>query len=921
MRPLKLTVAGFGPYAGEQKLDFESLGQSGLYLITGDTGAGKTTIFDAITFALFGEASGEHRAPGMLRSKYALAEQMTYVELTFSYGDKSYTVKRNPAYERPKKSGNGTTTQTAEATLYYPDGSVVSGPRNVDKAIREIVGVTKEQFSQVCMISQGDFRRLLQANTEERQKIFRDIFNTGLYETLQWRLKDQLSQLRAQRAQANQSIRQYVDGMVCEEDSLLSPEVTKAKAGALPTAEIMTLLASLLEEDQAAQSTLDGALALLEEELNQVSARLLHARAYEKAKAELTQKQEQEKAQIQALEAAQTALIAAEATIPEQETLSRQITQLELRIPDYDELDEAVLALSRTETKLTDTRQLQEAAGQSKATLTDQITACKEEQKNLSGAEAEKEKLTGLRQQLTEKKSRFRSFCSGMDTLAAQRKLLAEKQRDYLAADAASSGFLREYEEKNRAFLAEQAGLLASTLTAGQPCPVCGSTEHPAPSPLSENAPTEEDVKKAKKEYEAAQKVTEKASLAAGNQQGIVTSTQKALEQELESLLPGIPLEEAYQAAQGCEQELAEEIRGMDEQLGLADKRIARRKPLELLIPKKEEALASAEAQLTSAREQLAALTAYREQLLQRIEQLRQKLSFPDKPAAERERTALRSKLTALKTAQTQAEAAVGQWKEKLAGTQAAMDQLRKQLAEGTQEDTAALEAGKLELMGEKAAITGKQKRLHTRISTNETARQNIAKRAAELEKLDSRHAWLEALSNTANGKVPEKEKIMLETYIQTTYFDRILQHANIRLQKMSGGQYDLKRRRAAGRVSQTGLELDIVDHINTTERSVNTLSGGEAFLASLALALGLSDEIQMSTGIRLDTLFVDEGFGSLDSESLSKAYHTLAGLTDGRRLVGIISHVAELKERIDKQIVVTKNKTGDSSAKIVLEG
>jgi exonuclease SbcC len=779
--------------------------------------------------------------------------------------------------------------------------------------------VTKEQFSQVCMISQGDFRRLLQANTEERQKIFRDIFNTGLYETLQWRLKDQLSQLRAQRAQANQSIRQYVDGMVCEEDSLLSPEVTKAKAGALPTAEIMTLLASLLEEDQAAQSTLDGALALLEEELNQVSARLLHARAYEKAKAELTQKQEQEKAQTQALEAAQTALIAAEATIPEQEKLSRQITQLELLIPDYDELDEAVLALSRTETKLTDTRQLQEAAGQSKATLTDQITACKEEQKNLSGAEAEKEKLTGLRQQLTEKKSRFRSFCSGMDTLAAQRKLLAEKQRDYLAADAASSGFLREYEEKNRAFLAEQAGLLASTLTAGQPCPVCGSTEHPAPSPLSENAPTEEDVKKAKKEYEAAQKVTEKSSLAAGNQQGIVTSTQKALEQELESLLPGIPLEEAYQAAQGCEQELAEEIRGMDEQLGLADKRIARRKALELLIPKKEEALASAEAQLTSAREQLAALTAYREQLLQRTEQLRQKLSFPDKPAAERERTALRSKLTALKTAQTQAEVAVGQWKEKLAGTQAAMDQLRKQLAEGTQEDTAALEAGKLERVGEQASITGKQKRLHTRISTNETARQNIAKRAAELEKLDSRHAWLEALSNTANGKVPEKEKIMLETYIQTTYFDRILQHANIRLQKMSGGQYDLKRRRAAGRVSQTGLELDIVDHINTTERSVNTLSGGEAFLASLALALGLSDEIQMSTGIRLDTLFVDEGFGSLDSESLSKAYHTLAGLTDGRRLVGIISHVAELKERIDKQIVVTKNKTGDSSAKIVL--
>ena len=160
----------------------------------------------------------------------------------------------------------------------------------------------------------------------------------------------------------------------------------------------------------------------------------------------------------------------------------------------------------------------------------------------------------------------------------------------------------------------------------------------------------------------------------------------------------------------------------------------------------------------------------------------------------------------------------------------------------------------------------------------------------------------------------------MLETYIQATYFDRILQRANLRLQKMTGGQYDLKRRRTASSMrGQSGLELDIVDHINATERSVNTLSGGEAFLASLALALGLSDEVQMSTGIRLDTLFVDEGFGSLDPESLNQAYHTLAGLTEGNRLVGIISHVAELKERIDKQIVVTKEKSGGSKAIITV--
>ena len=187
------------------------------------------------------------------------------------------------------------------------------------------------------------------------------------------------------------------------------------------------------------------------------------------------------------------------------------------------------------------------------------------------------------------------------------------------------------------------------------------------------------------------------------------------------------------------------------------------------------------------------------------------------------------------------------------------------------------------------------------------------------MEDLESRYAWMKALSDTANGNITGKDKIMLETYIQTTYFDRILERANVRLRKMSGGQYDLKRRAEAdNKKSQSGLELDIIDHINATERSVNTLSGGEAFLASLALALGLSDEVQMATGIRLDTLFVDEGFGSLDSEALSKAYLTLAGLTEGNRLVGIISHVAELKEKIDRQIVVKKELSGGSRATII---
>lgn len=405
---------------------------------------------------------------------------------------------------------------------------------------------------------------------------------------------------------------------------------------------------------------------------------------------------------------------------------------------------------------------------------------------------------------------------------------------------------------------------------------------------------------------------------AAGRQHGIVTTTENSLCQQIDALIPGTSLENARSAARERESDLAAQIGALDSEITALDAKIQRKETLDLLVPKKESALTEAEAALSSAKEQIAAHSTTIENLKVQIEQLQAKLSFADKAAAETEKAALQTKLDKLKKSLSDAEAAQSAGKENLAAIRAAMEQLHKQLADGVEADVADLEAQKEELTARKNAITPKQKALHTRIVTNTSARNNISKKAAEMETLDSKFAWMKALSDTANGTLSGKEKIMLETYIQTTYFDRILAQANIRLQKMSGGQHDLKRRRAAGnRQSQSGLELDIVDHINTSERSVNTLSGGEAFLASLALALGLSDEVQMSTGIRLDTLFVDEGFGSLDSEALSKAYNTLAGLTEGNRLVGIISHVPELKDRIDKQIVVTKDKCGGSRAEV----
>ena len=918
MRPLKLTIAGFGPYAGVQELDFETLGTGGLYLITGDTGAGKTTIFDAITFALFGEASGNSREANMLRSKYATATDPTYVELTFDYNGKTYTVRRNPEYERAKARGTGTTKQAANAILTYPDGAVVTKLKEVDQAIRDIIGLTKEQFSQVAMISQGEFRRLLQADTKDRQKIFRDIFGTGLFVTLENRLKEKTAEVRDQKDHAARSIQQYISGMVCDPDGALAMDVRKAKNGELPFVDVMELFDRLLETDREAEALLDAQSKETEQAWEHLSAQLSQAEAYAAAKKALTEQETAETTKVVELETAQAELEAAQATIPEQELLAKQITQLELLLPAYDELETRKAELSTAKTSLTAAQAAADAAETEQTTLTGEIETLKAELKTLSGVEAEKEKLTAKRQQWKDQREKLRDLIAGFEDLADQREELKVKQQAYLDAAQSSAQRLQEYEAKNKAFLDEQAGIIASTLEAGTPCPVCGSVTHPHLAVISEKAPTEADVKKAKKAYDTAQKATEKASAAASKQNGIVTTKETTLRRDTASLMPDTAFEDALDAAGAMETALTAEIETLDQVIVEIESNIARKAELDQLIPQKETTLTDAETALATSKERIAAHAASITQLERQIQEAQAKLSYATKAEAEEEQKALQTKLDILKKAMTTAESTVQQTREALAGIRATMAQLRKQLEDGEEADMEELEARKAQLQAQKASITAQQKAIHTRITTNETARKNASQKATEMEALEAKYTWMKALADTANGNLAGKEKIMLETYIQTTYFDRILERANIRLQKMSGGQYDLKRRRTASHIrGQSGLELDIVDHINTTERSVNTLSGGEAFLASLSLALGLSDEVQMSTGIRLDTLFVDEGFGSLDSEALRKAYSTLASLTEGNRLVGIISHVSELKERIDKQIIVTKLRSGGSHAEI----
>lgn len=921
MRPLQLTICGFGPYADVQTLDFEKLGQSGLYLITGDTGAGKTTIFDAVTYALFGEASGSSRTPDMLRSSYAKPETPTYVELTFAYDGKKYTVRRNPEYERAKKSGSGTTTQSADAQLTYPDGRVVTKLKDVNKAVQDIIHLTREQFSQVAMISQGDFRQLLQAKTKERQEIFRDIFCTRNYLTLQDRLRVQSNELKRQREDSARSIRQYVDGIVCSEDSLLSGDVKRAQEGGLPTKEVMELLEKLLEEDQKEYEALEQKLGRIGKETERVVAELTKVAAYQQAKETLGQQQTAEEEQKKQLAELEKVLMAAQDTEEEQGIIAKQITTLETLLPSYETLEQKSRELFRQEQQMRRVQTAQDTAEKRSDALEEELKGLRQERQTLENIGAEKEKLLHQQQTLLGQQGKFRNLLTDLASLQQLRGTLQTLQKEYRQKAEASDGLWQTYESKHKAFLDEQAGVMALTLAPGMPCPVCGAKEHPCLAAISENAPTEAEVKTAKAAYEKAQKKTEEASVAAGTQIGLVSAAEENVAGQIHALLGDMAEEIVPAAVQAQMEALEGDLAALTGQLGNIERQEKRRAALDQLIPQKEKGLEQAKTDFAASKEAAAGLLSAISGLKQQTEELRLTLPNGEKSEVLKEIRALGERLQTLKDALVSAEKAYNAGKEKLVSLSSAVAQLQKQVAEGTETDIDSLQEKKDELAKQQSAVSKAQKTIHARRTANTTAQRNISARAREMEVLEEKCTWLSALSDTANGNLSGKDKVMLETYIQTTYFDRILERANIRLQKMSGGQYDLKRRRTAdSRKGQSGLELDIIDHINTTERSVNSLSGGEAFLASLALALGLSDEVQMSTGIHLDTLFVDEGFGSLDGEALNKAYHTLASLTEGNRLVGIISHVAELKEKIDKQIVVTKDRSGSSRAQIVCQ-
>lgn len=933
MKPEKLVISAFGPYAGENTIDFEQLGEHGLYLITGDTGAGKTTIFDAITFALYGEASGTVREAGMFRSKYAKAETETFVELTFAYQGKEYIVRRNPEYECPKKRGTGFTTKKADAELIYPDGrQPVAKMGAVTKAVTELMGLDYKQFTQIAMIAQGDFQKLLIAGTAERGEIFRQIFHTEIFQEIQWRLRDEEKRRRKDYDDLRRSITQYLEDACFEEDPAAEQEFNSLKKVHFEgkTMRGIELLRSETEKEKVHLETLDGSVQSLEKQIRAVNEKKGKAVQIRRIEAELENKKQERERLNPEYEAVLAEWKKVEKKSELREELAKKVQKLELESQRFLELDQKRgEAAGKEQTLLsvqTDRKSMQEQTD----LLQTELENRSGDREKISRAPVEKEQLSNAKEALLRQKKELEEH---LERLESTYRELKDVQKEYAISISLRDESRIRYGHLETLFLNAQAGIIAQDLEEGIPCPVCGSCHHPAPAELAEEIPDQEELKLRKKEAERAGVKSERLSERAGNLKENLDLEIKRIV-ELPAVLkadlynriseisdPAECMTAARLAITKTEKELCElgiRIRSNAEQL-------KQLKTLEDSIKKLEKALETAKEKNTALALSEQNLLTSLSMLKVQVKELQERLEGQNAAEIEENLKMMKMQKRELELEEGSAKAKMEKYQRDMASLDSAVEALEKQIGEKEELKETELSEMLERLETKKTGTLKQREQLHSALQNNRKIYEKVCTWQNLMEQTEQEYIWVHSLADTAAGTLNGKRKIELETYVQMAYFDRILRRANIRLMTMSSGQYELKRSETSGnKKDKSGLELNVIDHYNGSERSVKTLSGGETFQASLSLALGLSDEIQsMAGGIQLDAMFVDEGFGSLDEDALDQAVKALGNLADGKKLVGIISHVAELKDRIEKKIVITKKRgrEGVGSSVRILDG
>lgn len=923
MKPLKLTMSAFGSYAGKNVIDFTGQ-QQGIFLITGDTGAGKTTIFDAITYALYNQTSGGERNGNMMRSQYAQPETETYVELEFLYRGQTYRVRRNPDYKITKTLKNGKIREqkvphSVELTL--PDGTVFPEKKNAtDAKIIEILGLTADQFSQIVMIAQGDFLKLLYTKSDERKMIFSKLFRTDIY----WKIQENL---RRKSMEMDERIQEN-DRAFEQEKSRIMP---LPESEEIPLDELVERLRERLKDALKEQNLRRANVEELNkkitkyEEINKLFVSLEKIRQTGR---ELEARQAESKERRQQIENARKAdkvLVAEQQNLRQQQAVEQSaqaIAKMGETLADDQEMFETL----KTQLQEAEAKQKREAADiQKKMLALEQSFPSYEALQNARSEEQQAKKVWEDLRKTSEES--FHKKAAGIAALKEQQKrqeqIVEQTKKNWEQTSLSASESAKHYEHMYEAFLKEQAGILAENLSAGCPCPVCGSTVHPDPAKLSDHAVTELEVEQAKKTRAAAE---EKRDLAYAAFEAEKTEKQK--------LAQAVEKEEADFV---LAQTIAKQQRKEAEQNYASLQKTAEQIREKLVYPS-----------LAEAKKQYAAMQKALEAAEQEIAKKRQKVSelaeamntLKGQKLAEEENQKTAKKL-AVKTekeyaklleksgfiseetyhlailperSRSKLEREEKEYESQCLRQQSEQKLLEKQVSGKTYTDTTELNE---QLKAEKQALKEAEKtymELHTAYENDRSVLQNCAVYLEKGKKLESEDQVIKSLSKTANGRLSGSAKIDFETYIQRQYFKQIIHEANKRLLTMSNHQFILKLKEEAntGRKTNEGLDLSVYSLVTDSERDVKTLSGGESFLAALAMALGLSDIVERSAGaIHPDMMFIDEGFGSLDAQSRQQAIEVLAELAGDSRMVGIISHVTELKEQIDRKLVVSRTDKG----------
>ena len=923
MKPLKLTMSAFGSYAGKNVIDFTGQ-QQGIFLITGDTGAGKTTIFDAITYALYNQTSGGERNGNMMRSQYARPETETYVELEFLYRGQTYRVRRNPDYKITKTLKNGKIREQKvphSVELTMPDGTVFPEKKNAtDAKIIEILGLTADQFSQIVMIAQGDFLKLLYTKSDERKMIFSKLFRTDIY----WKIQENL---RRKSMEMDERIQENDRAFEQEKSRIiLLPESEE-----LPLDELVERLRERLKDALKEQNLRRANVEELNkkitkyEEINKLFVSLEKIRQTGK---ELEARQAESKERRQQIENARKAdkvLVAEQQNLRQQQEVEQSaqaIAKMTETLANNQEMFETL----KTQQQEAEAKQKREAADiQKKMLALEQSFPSYEALQNARSEEQQAKKVWEDLGKTSEES--FHKKKAGIAALKEQQKqqeqVVEQTKKNWEQTSLSASESAKHYEHMYEAFLKEQAGILAENLSAGCPCPVCGSTVHPDPAKLSDHAVTELEVEQAKKTRAAAE---EKRDLAYAAFEAEKTEKQK--------LAQAVEKEEADFV---LAQTIAKQQRKEAEQNYVSLQKIAEQIREKLVYPS-----------LAEAKKQYAAMQKALEAAEQEIERKRQKVSelaeamntLKGQKLAEEENQKTAKKLAAKtekeyaklleksgfvseetyhlailpERSRSKLEREEKEYESQCLRQQSEQKLLEKQVSGKTYTDTTELNE---QLKAEKQALKEAEKtymELHTAYENDRSVLQNCAVYLEKGKKLESEDQVIKSLSKTANGRLSGSAKIDFETYIQRQYFKQIIHEANKRLLTMSNHQFILKLKEEAntGRKTNEGLDLSVYSLVTDSERDVKTLSGGESFLAALAMALGLSDIVERSAGaIHPDMMFIDEGFGSLDAQSRQQAIEVLAELAGDSRMVGIISHVTELKEQIDRKLVVSRTDKG----------